>query len=107
MMKTRFRAWDGKEMQYVFKIRSIDGVVTKDNIERVDWIVMQFTGLFDKNGKGIYEGDIIKDGFDSVRSVFWEEDNARFHYGVYGLVQRAAKDYEVLGNIYENPELLK
>ena len=57
-------------------------------------ILMQFTGLLDKNGKEIYEGDITNVGI-----VEW--DHGQFTERLY-----APDDIEVIGNIYSNPELL-
>ena len=75
--------------------------------------LMQYTGLKDKNGKEIYEGDICRDGLDWVFKVIWDSDNARF----LGQQKKPRGDtyicyigripaVEIIGNIHENPELL-
>lgn len=78
----------------------------------------QYTGLTDKNGIGIFEGDIII--FNRGRNlpntkprpllVFWDERSSRFttNAGSYAFLQKDMMvECEVIGNIYDNPELLK
>lgn len=69
-----------------------------------DVILMQYTGLKDKNGTEIYEGDIVKATKENIPLivVFWDDFTASFN---------GTKDNylhsEIIGNIYENPELLE
>lgn len=69
-----------------------------------------FTGLWDKNGKRIFEGDVVSTGK--------EKRVARFRNGAFELLRRASAvamyalvgtdvEYEVIGNIHDNPELLE
>lgn len=68
-------------------------------------IFSQFTGLLDKNGKEIYEGDILESPSRGRRTIDWEDSEASFIVeGTYP--NRMANDGEVIGNIYENPDLV-
>ena len=75
--------------------------------------VGQYTGLHDKNGKEIYEGDIVTGLFnhtDIIGHIVYGSDATFFinRKGLYGIGLNNATDWlEVIGNIYENPELLK
>lgn len=74
-----------------------------------DYILMQSTGLKDKNGKLIYEGDILKDKYGALHPISW---NVKGFYeadtfAVAGFYNAIQEDMEVIGNIYENPELLE
>lgn len=75
--------------------------------------VGQYTGLTDKNGKKIYEGDILRytlDGDVYTYACFWDDGNCEFglknEKRDFGLAY-APRDIEVIGNIHDNPELLK
>lgn len=86
-----------------------NGMYAKDIYEIAPETVGQYTGLTDKNGRKIFEGDIIKDvDTGKVFSIEWHEpafvrvDNRRYFFW-----DMCAESYEVIGNIYESPELLK
>lgn len=78
-------------------------------------IIEQYTGLKDKNGKEIYEGDILQDESKDTAVVIWREYQAEWgikwiHIGIEdSLSHRMEWGHlnEIIGNIHENPELLE
>lgn len=84
-------------------------------------VLMQYTGSNDNSGKEIYEGDILRlidfnrglkpDGtkvWDTITPIFWSEDDLGWSFNQEGWDTRRLKaDKLIIGNIYENPELLK
>lgn len=118
MREIKFRAWDGEKMVEVAELHLNTKELLVDDEE---WLsmryspLMQFTGLKDKNGREIYEGDILdiglrdQDGKPVVAPVSYEAYLAGYvldNRG-YGIWQRLGGDCEVVGNIFENPELLE
>lgn len=115
----KFRIWDKKEEWWLFDYKEMGGfallgeVVLVEGIREIpverleDFEVMQFTGLLDKNGKEIYEGDICKSN-GHKDSIKWE--HGRWKFWVEDCLEcynNTSLKLEVVGNIYENPELLK
>ncbi|MES5890780.1 YopX family protein [Lacticaseibacillus paracasei] len=78
-------------------------------------VLMEYTGLHDKNGREIYEGDVLdiglrnQDGKPIIAPVSYETYAAGYvlDNGGNGIWQRLTKECEVIGNIFENPELLE
>lgn len=78
--------------------------------------VGQFTGLYDKNNNEIYDGDILQLDYPEWNHiVFWDDSQLKWAYRKIGETQSYSlcmspmnlSHYEVIGNIYDNPELLK
>ena len=74
-----------------------------------DLKIMQYTGLKDKNNKEIYEGDILFESFgERYYKVVFENGSFRAEIEEYSLdLMDVAHCCEIIGNIYENPELIK
>ena len=124
-MIPKFRAWDKdhKYMEYTDRNLIVsfgdNGNVDATDLSNIystcngmqNFELMQSTGLIDKNGVEIYEGDIIKNSYDEIYTVKWfdaafyleEKYNGGFDYHELHLEDNK----KVIGNIYENPELLE
>jgi len=117
----KFRAWDKekKKMRYPevlvwgtdgLKVwRFFDEMIKLPELPpKQDIILMQFTGLKDKDGKEIWEGDILGKGTAERYEVDFQDGAFVIHTRFYGVKCLNEFAYlEVIGNIYENPELLK
>ena len=123
----KFRVWI-KNRKEIFEVILIDYVSKQVTylLERVghllnirhdkfnDVELMQYTGLKDKNNKEIYEGDILFESFgEKYYKVVFENGSFRvefkgdFEEHSLDLIDVVAQGCEIVGNIYENPELLK
>ena len=133
-MKHKFRAWHihRQIMCEVIRIDFEQEIVTLD-LEtdddeyywmETDWNfsdveIMQYTGCRDKNGIEIYEGDVIKDKYDKTWLVQWyvgafvitnkipDSDGQTSTYSHFNNVSNHHFYFEVIGNMWENPELLE
>ena len=127
MREIKFRAWDGKKFTDAKKLICFGDGCTYETIEangaviflpKAYYKIMQYTGLKDKNGKEIYEADILSyyqpyAKRTDIHTVKWDEGLACFALfeGEDRWLKECdwlkIKDIEIVGNIYENPELIK
>ena len=142
--KIKFRAWDkqNKTMGIVNEIKMSPYLYTQvkysmeiNGKRKDEWsllddnghgtcVLMQYTGLLDKNDKEIYEGDVVKVTgnykpgtytviWDNFRVAWWlkniKQRELEYHDDYYQLLNNSwqVEDREVIGNIHDNPELLE
>jgi len=109
----KFRVWDKREtkgmstqnMLYDAQLHHL----WQDFVDYPGYELMQYTGLTDKNGKEIYEGDIIHLKFSELNAnlvVKWDKYmGLKYHNGGWTSMVHVDTHGEVIGNIFENPEL--
>jgi len=117
MRDIKFRTWNGKEIEYFTLDNNFDCVS--------GWldgkILMQYTGLKDKKGVEIYNGDILTIGQNLIGEIIYidkntqdwgDEIHAAFHSKIYRhnkiipIDSYLLNDCKIIGNIHENPELI-
>lgn len=136
----KFRVWDKKAKQ-MYQCEhlvddyflTLDGKIIEpinhycDGVEMKEikeWVALQFTGLCDKNGVEIYEGDICKDNTGTVVQIIWNGTHcwgckviSQKYVLSHGLTfplwqwdncpENANRILEIIGNVHDNPDLLK
>lgn len=129
----KFRVWNGKSKEMIYPSESYNWTLSLDGEvfrncgtsikDKEKCVLQQFTGLVDKNENDIYEGDIVtvrcyedwndEVGYDVVYVVQW----CRIHVGFRGFTKDMIEQgyagsgmpnpITIIGNIFENPELIK
>ena len=130
-MTPKFRVWNEKTESFIDygdlmldlkngKVYSGDVGIPEYTIDVTNQVIlMQYTGCRDKNGIEIYEGDVIKDKYDKIWLVQWyvgafvitnkipDSDGQTSTYSHFSNVSNHHFYYEVIGNMWDNPELLE
>lgn len=121
MRELKFRAWGNNIREYIGDANGVADVTSMlgDLLKQGGWVIEQYTGLKGKNGKEIYEGDILKFDGRFYKVVFDEYgrfclENKKHHWlssnYSFSDVSLWCADgilVEIIGNIHENPELLE
>lgn len=112
----KFRLWDkvGKFWVSNYAVNPEGNVIffnfiNNFNLIQERCVLMQFTGLYDKNEKEIWEGDVVSLNAEGAYLVTWDEEDCLFKFGHSPVFEACAYKAEimVIGNVFENSELVE
>ncbi len=110
MRKIKFRAWSKKmkkmySWEEILHLLNIEELIKQENDE---FELLLFTGLEDKNGKEIHEGDVVEWKFENEKGKYIDKMVVKNELTyIYPFDAVSTTNCEIIGNIYENPEFLK
>jgi uncharacterized phage protein (TIGR01671 family) len=123
MIENKYKAWN-KRLKIMEEVISLEWYENDEGEKHLDvttcratvgdkLILMQYTGQKDKNNKEGYERDIVKTSYGELFEIIWDDEFARFALKDckdgchYDLTKEKMSKLEIVGNSFENPELLE